>query len=113
MWTIKIVAEGETEQEASGETPTKAFLNLMAEIFDLAKRGEATIDGDFISSMGDILIEIELHHDDEEAVSTFACGDFSQPWQLVLTRDTCDDSGIVYGTPVGDDHEYEDDCERV
>jgi hypothetical protein len=131
-WTARIISEGETEQEATGEYADDAAYNLLLDIMTAWKRGEYSICGDYIKEIGEAIISLE-RLDEDEATFASQCGDFSQPWKLVVTRNPCDQlgngctceectsqiadaCGIVYdGTPVDlDSPEYDDDdCESV
>jgi hypothetical protein len=129
-WTARIVSEGETEQEATGEYADDAVYNLLLDIMTAWKRGEYSICGDYIKEIGEAIISLE-RLDEDEATFESQCGDFCQPWKLIVTRNPCDQlgggctcedctrqiadaCGIVYdGTPLPDDHVFEDDCESV
>lgn len=130
-WTARIISEDETEQEATGEFPADAVMNLLAGIMEQWRRGEAFICGDYIKELGEAIVELESHQ--EDTIFESECGDFVQPWKLIVERTTCDQLGggctcedctsqiadavgIIYdGTPVDlDSPEYDDDdCERV
>lgn len=130
-WTARIIADDGCEQEATGITAADSVLNLVADIMDQWRRGEADVCGDYLTELGQAITQLESHDDDSEFESQ--CGDFSQPWTLIVERTTCDQlgngctcedctrqiadaCGIIYDcTPVNlDSPEYDDDdCEKV
>ena len=121
-WTARIISEGETEQEATGVSPDDAVLILLADIMESWKRGEYSICGDYIKEIGEAIVTLERRDEDSEFVSQ--CGDFSQPWKLVVTRDVCNQIGngctcgecsqtIIDAVGLDPDHVFEDDCDLV
>lgn len=121
-WTARIVSEGETEQEATGEYADDAVFNLLTDIMIAWKRGEYSICGDYIKEIGEAIVTLESHREDTTFESQ--CGDFCQPWKLVVERTPCDQLGggctcedctqtIIDAVGLDPDHEFTDDCERV
>lgn len=122
MWTARIISEGETEQEATGASPDEAVQYLLADIMEAWRRGEADISGNYIKEIGEAIVALERH--DEDTTFESQCGDFCQPWKLVVERNPCDQLGngctceectqtITDAVGLDPDHEFEDDCERV
>jgi hypothetical protein len=91
MWTARIISEGETEQEATGVSPDDAVFNLLTDIMIAWKRGEYSICGDYIKELGEAVIALERH--DEDTTFESQCGDFVQPWTLIVERTPCDQLG--------------------
>lgn len=91
-WTARIISEDEAEQNATGEYPDEAVLNLLADIMEQWKRGEAAICGDYIKELGEAIVTLERLKEDEATFES-QCGDFSQPWKLVVERNPCDQLG--------------------
>lgn len=121
-WTARIISEGETEQEATGDSPDDAVLNLLADIMESWRRGEYSICGDYIKEIGEAIVELERH--DEDTTFESQCGDFVQPWKLIVERTPCDQLGggctcedctqvIIDAVGLDPDHVFENDCERV
>jgi hypothetical protein len=110
-WIAQLISEGEVEQQAGGDCPEHALLNLVSDMLAQWRDDEIGLDGEFLTESGKLMTRIEQTMPDPAEGYEENCGDFSLPWKLVVRPNP--DSTVYDCTPVSADHEFEDDCERV